>query len=132
MNVLIIYMEISHLHYGMNTIIRYYVQVIIWDSNLQYANARDCNLQSANIQRSNMKYSYLKDANLAEASILNSDLRGVHFNGADLSNVTLSSCNAENSNFADATLKNTRILKMSFNENTIMPDGRRWLPELDL
>ena len=84
-------------------------------------------LQSTNCNFANMRFAYLvgtelRGAKMRFADLYKADLRFAKLQGADLRGAVM--------NFAD--LQGADIGNAKFDERTVLPDGTKWTPEVDM
>ncbi len=85
--------------------------------NFNIANLRNANLGHANLKEVKLMFTHLEGANLFVANLEGANLRCTHLEDAYL----------ENANFLDANFVETK-----FSTKTILPDGSRWNPDVDM
>jgi hypothetical protein len=133
--------------------------LVIANANLNNVQLLGANLQGSVLEGSKLKNADLRSANLEEASLDEADLRGADLSGANLHFATLQGANLagafldgadlrgaflENANLTNATLYGVKLgwsinsddysilPAAKFDEETILPDGSRWNPEIDM
>jgi hypothetical protein len=94
----------------------------LWDANLQGANLLAVNLQGANLVGANLQGAILVHANLQRANLAQTNLQGTDLARAKLQEATLTKANLQGANLWFA----------EFNENTALPDGRKWTTDTDM
>lgn len=107
-------------------------------SDVSFVNLSKSNLHTANLFKANLHW-----ANLREAWLVNANLREANLTSANLSNANLSSANLELANLRGASLNNAdlrgaklvgatvtpdQLAQALLDENTILPDGKRYSP----
>jgi hypothetical protein len=73
------------------------------------------------------EYEDYGNANLYSAGLKHSTLYRVNFSGADMQNANFVQANLEDCYFRGAKLEGAQ-----FNENTVLPDGKKWMAETDM
>lgn len=68
-----------------------------------------------------------RNSNLYGANLKHSTLYRVNFSGADMRY-----SNMQKANLSEANLMNAKLSNALFDENTILPDGKKWTPETDI
>lgn len=121
-------------------------------SNLQQANLLAANLQRASLISAKLQGANLQEADLQEAELIAADLRNgrlrranlqrAYLNGANLEKadlreanlreVYLRSTNLRKADLHGADLEGANLNEADFDEDTILPDGRKWIPDTDL
>jgi len=96
--------------------------IILDGADLTDANLFSANLEGASLFEARLCRADLPLANLSGASLVKANLEGAVLDGADLRGATL-----ESANLIGVRLENTRM-----NEDTILPDGTRWSPYIDV
>ena len=91
--------------------------VNLTDANLWMADLTQTNLQLANLTRAQMINTRLQQASLVCANLSQANLWMSNFYGADLTNTSL---------------KKAILTGAYFDKNTILPDGSKWTPDVDL
>ncbi|MFN8527986.1 MAG: pentapeptide repeat-containing protein [Anaerolineae bacterium] len=114
----------------------------LWDTNLEGANLWQARVQNADLRRAN-----LENAEANETKFDESDLREVNFKRANLREARLTGAVLQEANLTEADLTDARlegvnlrgaILRRAilegavFDNKTILPDGKHWLPGVDL
>ncbi len=113
---------------------------------LQNADLQDAHLWAANLEGASLRGADLRHANLRKANLHNCDMLSTRLDGADLQDCDLTDANlgAANLRAADlrgATLNGARLIQRTamgevavaeFDQSTILPDGRRWSPQINL
>lgn len=79
----------------------------LYDAWLSEADLRGANLFTANLQKANLRGAYLRSANLGGANLQGAKLERANLGGANLNSVIC-------------------------DETTILPDGTKWTPDIDL
>jgi len=97
-------------------------KVNFWYANMEKANLSRVSIPSADLIGVDLRQALLDDAILTRANLEYADLRGANFGGADLRGV----------NFWQSTLTETLFDTARFDGNTIMPDGQKWSPTVDM
>ena len=91
---------------------------------------------NANLREANLHHVELEGANLYTADLkgarIKGNLRGVRLVKADLRGARLVRPNLEGANLRRANLEGARLVGVKFNEETTLPDGTKWAPELDM
>ena len=96
--------------------------VNFWYANMEKANLNRVSIPSADLIGVDLRQALLADAILTRANLEYSDLRGANFRGADLRGV----------NFWQSTLTEAIFEHARFDGNTVMPDGQKWSPTVDM
>lgn len=96
--------------------------VDLWQSNLTGANLFRCNLHSSHLLRANLRQARLASAILVNAHLRYSDMENAILDGADLRGAYLGRAN----------LKGASLNNIKLDENTMLPHGFNWSPEIDL
>jgi uncharacterized protein YjbI with pentapeptide repeats len=91
-------------------------------ADLQNQNFVAANLQGVSLHRADLQGANMSRANLRGAVLSHANLRGV-----DLRKVDLGGANLPNADLRGALLHNA-----TFNEETTLPDGRKWTPDTDM
>lgn len=89
-------------------------------------------LRKSQLNVSNLAHTNINDADAREADFRGCNLEGVHFDQTDLENCNFTGTNLKGTDFYNANLKGVDFERAVFDENTLMPDGYSWTPELDI
>lgn len=126
-------------------------------ANLRKANLSETvlargDLKEVNLVAANLQKADLTQANLSGSNLRNADLRGASLNGSDLSDTMLAladfrGANLEGAYMVGADVKGIKLSKEmmllevagviyqdfpKFDENTVLPDGSKWSPNVDI
>jgi hypothetical protein len=106
-------------------------QVELHDANLEGARLSKANLKGAKLDYCNLKGAILIDANLQSSSLTYCNLEGARLS-PDVYLARAQITNLKDANLSSTILKGTYLHDVSFNENTILPDGTNWSTNVDL
>lgn len=105
-------------------------------AQLNWADLRGANLTYAQLQGVNLggaKFDKLPEPDSRAATFWHADLRGAILGKAVLREVNLGGTDLRGANLLEADLIGaTTTADTKFDENTILPDGKKWTPETDL
>ena len=115
-------------------------------ADLEEADLREANLQGAYLWGANLDYAMLIRANLRDAStcaygcgasfrgasLEEADLEGAHLQRANLQGADLSYANLQGADLSEANLRGTDLIEAIFDEDTTLPDGKKWTPDTDM
>jgi uncharacterized protein YjbI with pentapeptide repeats len=117
---------------------------ILTEANLSKANLSHCNLQGAFLDETNLTNSNLRSAELCNTGIYG-DLRGADLTDANLEGAHFWGINLLNGFFVLpdddtedvdpellASQKHGRLLQVTFDQRTVLPDGSFWTPDTDM
>ncbi|MDX2162850.1 MAG: pentapeptide repeat-containing protein [bacterium] len=114
----------------------------LWDVNLEGANLWQARAQNADFRRANLgnaevNETKLDGADLREVSFKGANLRdarliGANLHEADLTEADLTGANLSGCNLREAILRRAVLDQAIFDADTVLPDGKRWSPALDL
>lgn len=110
---------------------------LLTSQNLQNANLAGADLRRANLTGTvlvgvNMSAANLGDSNLTEANLSLADLSDADLYLSNLSGTNLFMVNFSGSDLREAVLTKAKINQTTFDENTILPNGKKWTPDTDL
>ena len=88
---------------------------------------KDCELSNANLENAN-----LSGANLESANLWFANLQGAVLQVTSLRNAWLEAANLKGADLWQSSLENARLKNALFSETTILPDGSKWTPDVDL
>ncbi len=100
--------------------------------NLSGAVMIKANLIQVSISDAIMKESVLWYANLQESKIFGCDLEKAQIVGANLYRANLFLSSLKGANLTGANLEGADLTHTEFDENTILPDGNKWVAHTDL
>jgi uncharacterized protein YjbI with pentapeptide repeats len=97
----------------------------LFKANLEGADLHGEDLRGAHLSAANLRGANLRDADLRGAALIDTDLRGADLTGADLRGAVL----YQTQDAPSGVYLGTAAV---FNEDTILPDGSRWSPGVDM
>lgn len=101
------------------------------ETDIQQANLASAYLGGANLQKANLIFINLYRANLEHANLQQSMLMGANLREALLNGANLNNANLEHANMQFARLKHTNMAGVQCNQNTVLPNGENWSPNVD-
>lgn len=101
-------------------------------ANLRGAMAAGANFHSANLSEALLEGSNLLGANLANTNLSFTCLNGANLISADLEQAALSYASLLGADLTGARLDRANLSSVQFDETTILPDGSRWSPDVDM
>ena len=101
------------------------------DGSLKNAELWNANLKGVNIWDVNLKGADLHGATLQDARMERGNLTGVNLWKANLQGMMLFDVTLEGADLFAANLENATLCNVEFDENTRLPDGRKWTPGID-
>ncbi len=125
----------------------------LWRANLSLANLSGADFSHAGLFSADLSRAYLAEANLSRAGLSSANLSGANLSGAhlgdadliranlsgaDLSKANLSGASLFGADLRGADLRGASLLgaanleEATFSEDTLLPDGTKWRPGVDL
>lgn len=106
-------------------------------ADLQKADLRNANLSSTKLWLVNLTGAILEEVNLLCANLEATNLSGAYLWGANLSGAVLheanlSGANLKEANLSGAYLRNANLEDVTWNDQTILPDGTKWTAETNM
>ncbi len=74
----------------------------------------------------------LKYANFNDSQFTKCNFKDARLREASIQNAQFIECNMQNTNLYKANLSGTQFINVTFDQNTTLPDGRRWNPNIQL
>lgn len=96
-------------------------------ANLEYADLGKVNFRRANLSKAKLQFADLRDAHLRFSDLTGANMRVANLSGADLRNTSLKNASLHDADLSGAIITSTT----KFDENTILPNGKKWFPECD-
>lgn len=96
---------------------------ILLSTNLSSTILNRVNLNRANLTRANLSRSLLNKASLQEALLLQADLSGAIMIQANLYKTRLREANLSNTNLRSANLEKANLAYITYNTNSLFPEG---------
>lgn len=96
-------------------------------ASLMNADLREVDLRGATLYDAHLVLADLRDANLEGANLMGAELQGADLGGANLQWVHLQGTKLYLANLQEAALNGARL-----DEETTLPDGATWTPDIDL
>ena len=97
------------------------------DGSLQHAQLPHANLEKAGLHGADLRWANLHGVNLKGAHLHAATLEGEEFDPADLRGANLYEADIKG-----AHLDAPHLRGVIFDEETVLPDGRRWTPDTDM
>lgn len=94
---------------------------VLWEAILQGIDLSGMNLQDAKLEGAKLHGADLSGANIQGATFMRAELRGADLMDANLQGTNLKSANLTHANMYD----------VKCDENTILPNGEQWTPNVD-
>lgn len=104
----------------------------LWGANLIGASLSKASLISANLLKANLQNVTLEFANLENTSLEFAILEGTSLEFANLKGAGLGGSKLLGTNLYEANMINSDLWGAEFDNNTILPDGSKWEPSIDL
>jgi len=101
-------------------------------ADLQNANLEAANLQGADLYNANLRGARFKNAKLAGVYLWDTNLTDVDLSGLDLQGSNMTFTNLQGTNLTGANLDNVNLRGAKLNQQTILPDGSYWTPDVNL
>jgi len=118
---------------GINLAEAYLYGINLFDADISDAYMPETNLEKANLSRANLRSATLRQANLHKADLSNATLIDANLSDANLTDANLDYVDftytkLRGSNLTGARLTNAKLSNSYtyFDENTIMPDGKKY------
>lgn len=89
-------------------------------------------LENVNFKYSNLRNAYMVGSNLRNALLDFSDMSAANLEYADLEKASLRSSVLSSANLTGANFKNAILDKITMNNETTLPDGKKWSSHEDL
>jgi len=105
---------------------------LLYEMQLQNADLQQSDFSGADLCEANLAKSNLSKADFSEAILRRANLQGCNLQGAIFDGTDLTAADLKQADLYEAVLKNVDLSQAMFDEQTRLPDGRYWQPELDL
>lgn len=119
---------IQHTYYGANLS---NAQLL---SGLDMSNARmsGANLTNVNLLNTKLNNAILNDTIFVEGDLISTQMKGANLVKANFENAILQSVDFRGAVMNGANFHNAKLDGLIFDSETILPDGTRWKPEVDI
>jgi uncharacterized protein YjbI with pentapeptide repeats len=104
----------------------------LYRADLQDAPLANANLYEATLSGANLEGANLGRANLYNASLRDANLRRTRLDYAILREAALWRADLRGSNLREADLQGAKLGGAQFDENTVLPDSKKWTPDANL
>lgn len=101
-------------------------------ANLEGADLRNANLEGAELSATNLKSSNLQNVNFRSCDLYGTNFENSNLAFSDFQEAQLISAHLNSCLLYDANLKSAYVYDVTFDENTMLPNGDKWTKNTDL